>query len=364
MSSLPPRDNRMLQAVDALKKEILAQRISGLLPGERELAQRLAVSRKTMRKAVAQLEREQWLSPAEPGRRRKILKAPLSGTQGEELRTLEGRSVVIMAPRPLNQMGTTERYFQSCLNRRCEKLGISLMHRHLDVRHMKRPAYRLQEFTLQNPADLYLLQHSSLPIQQWFASEEKPCLVLGDRWVQFGLPSVAGDMAATAIHAAALLQRHNHHRVAMLYPDPGKRGLEIFAQRFPIATPDIELNLIRHEETAESINAAVSRLLTTNTPLPSAVITPTVFSTVSVISVAGKLGLRIPEDISLLCLSHDTLFNYTQPNIAGYEFKMEPYAKAVYKSLTDLLLHPRSLLREPTLVLPEFVSGGSIGTAP
>lgn len=45
MPALPPRNNRVLQAVGALKEEILTGHYAGTLPGEPELAQRLRTSR-------------------------------------------------------------------------------------------------------------------------------------------------------------------------------------------------------------------------------------------------------------------------------------------------------------------------------
>lgn len=65
----------------------------------------------------------------------------------------------------------------------------------------------------------------------------------------------------------------------------------------------------------------------------------------------------------MLWLSYSSL-QYAQPSIAGYEFGMDHYAKAVYQSLTNLLLHPHSRITAPSHVMPDFISGGSIERAP
>lgn len=56
MPSLPPRDNRVLLAMDSLKDDIQNGKLRTILPSERELAQRLRISRKTLGKAVSMLE--------------------------------------------------------------------------------------------------------------------------------------------------------------------------------------------------------------------------------------------------------------------------------------------------------------------
>lgn len=362
MPSLPPQENRVLQTVDALKEEILKDSFSSGLPGERALAKRLMVSRKTLRKAMNLLENDQWISPAQHGCRRQILVSPEQPNSDEAI-SLKGKSVVVMAPKPLHQMGGIERLFQSRLTQFCEKSGITLRHRDLDVRHMQRPRYRLEEFVLKNPADVYLLQHSTRSIQQWFDQRQISSIVLGDRWEGLSIPGVAGDHAATAVHAAGLLHRNGHSKVTMLYPEPSKRGMEIFVRRFEEVADSMELSLVGYEENPESTSLAAQRIFTGQALVPTAVLTTTMFSTISVVCAAGRLGLRIPEDISLISLSHDEALQYLQPAIAAYDIKWEDYTKAVFKSLSEVLLHSVVQLADPELIMPDFIAGGSIGVA-
>lgn len=362
MPSLPPRDNRVLLTVGALKEEIQTGKLSSTLPGERALAKRLQVSRKTLRKAIDLLEKDLWISTAQHGCRRQILVAPKK-TSEQEVSSLRGKNVVVMAPRPLPEMGGIERLFQSRLTQFCEKSGVTLRHRHLDVRHMKRPAYRLEEFIQQNPADVYLLQHSTQEIQKWFDKQSIPSMVLGDRWQGISIPAVAGDHEATAVHIAGLLQRNGHKSVAMLYPQPPKRGLEIFVSKLGEVAPDMELTLIGYEENPESASRSAEALLAESSRLPTAIITPNMFSTIAVSCAAGRLGLRIPEDISLVSLSQDEALQYLQPKIAAYDIQWEDFTKAVFKSLSDMLLHPDSRVIATTLIMPDFQLEGSLGAA-
>ena len=364
MPALPPKDNRVLLAFEALKFEIKSGQLTSPLPGERELAMRLNISRKTVRKAMAMLEEQLWVSPAEHGRRRQILKTATTHAPKASTNSLLGKTVIIMAPRALGQMSGIEKLFQSRLTRLCEKVGITLKHRHLDVRHMKQPAHRLSEFVLQNPADAYLLQHSTQSIQKWFELEKIPALILGDCWGGVRLPSVAGDHEATAVHAAGLLQRNGHKTVALLLPEPSKRGLEVFTKKLKATAPDIHFTIIKHEETPESTTAAVHKLFSQQSSIPTAVIAGLSFATVSLVSFAGRHGFRIPEDISLISLAYDEVLNYLQPTTAVYNNNWESYTRVVSQSVSELLLHPLSLNVEPALIMPDFVKGDSLAKAP
>ncbi|QQL44887.1 substrate-binding domain-containing protein [Sulfuriroseicoccus oceanibius] len=363
MASLPLPDNRTLQTVDVLKGEIDAGRFANYLPGERELARRMNVSRKTLRKAIDILEAEQRLLPASPGKRRQIRNGPHKRTTPKDTAMVTHQRVVTIAPKALDQMGGPERLFQSTLNRLCTKSGIDLTHRHIDIRHMQRPSHRLTEFVDRNPAELYLLQHGSLAMQRWFKSTQTPCLVLGDRWDDLKLPNVSADMGAMAVHAASLLQRKGHQHVAMLFPSPSKRGLEIFADRLVATHQSLTLTLAKHNESPESIVNAVRKLLTDVRPRPTAILTPTVFCGVTVLTTASQLGLKVPQQLSIMCLSHDRLCDYTSPSLAGYSFSMDRFAKEVHRSITHTLRHPTTNAKSTSLIMPDFVPGDSVGLA-
>lgn len=362
MPSLPPKNNRVLLAFEAIKLDIETGQLTSPLPGERVLAARLQVSRKTLRKAMELLEQAKWITPTEHGRRRQILQLPIS-PQALPSTELAGKVVITVAPRPLDLMGGVERLFQHSLACYCEKYAITLKHRHIDVSHLQQPSYRLNELIVNNPADAYLLQHSTPSMQQWFAAEKIPSLILGSRWGQVPLPAVDGDHGAMAVHAAALLHRNGHQSVALLMPSPQKRGLEIFTQKLIETAPSIHFTTVFHEETPESTAAAATKLLTRLSKPPTAVISAFAYSAVCLASSASQLGLRIPQDISVISLSHDEMLNYFQPNITSYDVDWKNYTKTVQKSLTDLLRHPCSPIVDPALVAPDFRKARSVDCA-
>jgi DNA-binding FadR family transcriptional regulator len=63
----PKKISLATQAADILRQQILDKKFTKVLPGETPLAANLRVSRKTVREALAILENEEIISPAEPG---------------------------------------------------------------------------------------------------------------------------------------------------------------------------------------------------------------------------------------------------------------------------------------------------------
>lgn len=359
MRALPPHDSRVLQAVDILKEEIVSGRLGAVLPGERELAQRLRISRATLQKALSYLEGEQWISRAEPRHRRRILKQ--AGKRAvSEPSLLRGKVVVTLATLPMSEMPATVRLDHAHLGGYCAEMGIRLMHRELDVSHMKRPAHKLKEFVKQNPADIYLLLLSSKETQEWFSRTGTPCIVLGTAWPHCQLSSADWDQSALGFHVGGKLSTMGHKKVGMLYPTPSKHGIEIFVSSFKKAAPEIDLILAKQDDAPESIRKGLVSLLSRKTNRPTVIILPRIFYAMAAVSAVPSMGFSVPDQVSLLCLVYDDTFRYFSPTLASYRVPPLVYPKAIFKLLTEKLKHPDSVDVRDALIMPDFVPAGSL----
>ncbi|NWK54125.1 substrate-binding domain-containing protein [Verrucomicrobiaceae bacterium N1E253] len=371
MDSLPPRNNRALQAVDLLKNEILSGQLKGFLPGERELAKRIRVSRITLRKAMQILENQKWVSPTKAGCRRKTLKRPHSknkkaggGGQGESAHLELGKTIVVLAPVKLDQMPSKELFDHTRLNSYCSRVGITLLHRVADLSHLKRPGHRLREFIKQNPADLYLLQLATEQTQKWFYQHDVPSIVLGSTWEEANLPSADMHQQALGVHVAHLLTRMGHRRVGMLFPDPVKAGMQNFLMNLRQAAPEMDVVLANEDDSQESVTRALQKLVSDPERRPSAIILPRVAYASLATGFLPSLGLRIPEDISLICLVYDEVLAFLYPQVAGYRIPVDAYPKAIFDLAVKCLRHPEMRNVEHALIIPDFVPGGSLSKHP
>jgi len=365
MASLPPRDSRVLQIVDLLQQEILSGTLQGDIPGERELARRLRVGRNTLRSAMQVLEDKKWVTPSKPGRRRQTLKHSKKNKTdaGVSALSCEGKTIVTLSPTRLEDHPSNEILDFTRLNTYFAGVGANLRHRPLDLSQLKRPAHRLQEFILQNPADLYLLQHAGKEVQKWFFQQKIPCVVLGSAWPDCDLPSVDRDQRALGRHASATLGRMGHRRLGLLYPEPEKRGMQLFVEGLRDSSEDLDLIIAKQDDTPESVQRALLSLVSDKATRPSVIILPRVTYVMTALGLLPTLGIRIPDDISLLCLVDDETHQFLYPKVAGYSVPMDVFPKAVFNLVVKCLMHPDAAITEHALIMPDFAPAESLGKA-
>lgn len=320
----------------------------------------MRVSRETLRKAIARLESERWVSSTAVGKRRQVEQGRVGRTPNAEGFT--GGDVVVLAPIELEELPVTERMDHSRMVSYCAESSISMRHRKLDVRHMKDPRYRLEQYVTQNPADLYLLRLASYETQKWFSDGGVPAVVLGSTWPEFGLPSVDLDQRAIGVHAAALLRRRNHRRIGMLVSSPIQHGLELFLEGFRSSGSGLDLSLAEYDESAESVVHAIRSLVADASSRPTVLILPRVPFVLSAFGVLSSIGCQVPHDVSLLCLVYDDTLQFSAPVVSSYRVGTDAFSKAAFTLIHKVMMHSGSSIVDHSLVMPKFDDGGSLAT--
>lgn len=359
-NSIPPRDNRVLQTVGALKANISSGKLRGDLPGEAALAKSLSVSRVTLRKALQLLEEEKLLSSTSRGYRRRVLCQP-SATEPEHGGSLEGKMVVTFSPQSRENLPAIVRLYQARIQAHCAGAGMSHDLAVADLSKLRRPGHRLSEFVKQNPADVYLLLLSTQEIQQWFDRQGIATIVLGTTWPDCSLPCVDVDLRAIGLHAAQMFYRTGHHKVGFLFPQPVKQGIVQFIEGFSSFESGVELVMADQDDSPESILKALHGLID-SPDRPSAIILPRIPYVMTAVSYLPTVGLKVPEAVSLLSLVYDSSFEFYYPNIAGYRIDHKQAAKKVLTLIQELLLYPDIKLSRRILLMPDFIQGESLAS--
>jgi DNA-binding LacI/PurR family transcriptional regulator len=73
-------------------------------------------------------------------------------------------------------------------------------------------------------------------------------------------------------------------------------------------------------------------------------------------------GLRVPEDVSLICTDNDPHFSWCKPSIAHIHWDKRPVVRRVVKWAANISRGKNDISQK--LTPAEFIAGGTVGPAP
>lgn len=329
------------------------------LPGERELAARLHVGRDTLRAALAALEKEGWISEGTHGRRREVLK--INPDQGEPAPAAArtGR-IGFLSPRRLEQLTPTMLLELDQVREMLAVKGQSLELHAPAIFNLKRPGSRLRALTESSHCDAWILYQSNEYVQQWFMKQEIPCLVRGQVHPGLKLPSLDQDWRAVGFHAANSLIRLGHRSIGLMMPDERLQGLVAVRSGMEEAvaksSESVAFHSLVEKRSAESIVQLLQRLLQSKQP-PTAMVLTRTRQVLTVVSWLASQRLSVPQDMSIMALTHDNAFEAMVPKISHYHLNVAIMARSLVRKL-DAVLEGQG--QGDKLVIPDFEAGKSV----
>ena len=229
------------------------------------------------------------------------------------------------------------------------------------------PARVLERLIGQHAHSAWILTLSSEAMQRWFARRRTPCLVAGSTYPDIALPHYDLDNRAICRHAAGILLRVGHRRLALLNRESrragdvdSERGFIEGVRRSPHR--DATAVIAYHRDDVDSVARALRTLLERNNP-PTALVVSNSYAYLSTASVLAQRGLRVPQDISLISRDDDPFLASLVPEPARYRVDPHSFAKKIVGSLLQII-NRSATLRSPTPLLPKFAAGGSTSAPP
>jgi DNA-binding LacI/PurR family transcriptional regulator len=345
-----------MQVAQALRTEIGSRSWQRSLPGERQLAVQFQVSRKTIRKALAELRAEGVLQTERsrgsviPGARRR--------------RGPTHPRIALLLPEPLEGSRPFTALWVNHLMGLLQETGHPLQIFHGAKYFGPNAAGALARLTAANSARCWLVARSNRPLQEWFAASGLPALISGSAHPGVALPSVDIDHRALCRHAAGLFLRLGHRRLA-LFLEPGGHGGDIeseqgFRAGLATAADALEPIVCTPERSAPSILREVQRLLASREP-PTGLLLSNSYSYLTVLSYLGSLGRRVPRDMSVISRDEETFLRFMHPTPTYYATPPAKFAQALHLALKRILAGDRDPFA--SRIMPDLVPGKSIGPA-
>lgn len=354
--TLIPHRTVASQIAAQLRAELGKGTWSGWLPSERVLSRTVQASRNTVRAALEQLKAEGLISPSR-GLGNRIL-GEVRPTSAQD----HPKTVGLLIPEPIGRLRPLIALWIDELKDLLIEEGYRLRIHEGRQYFQTNPARALERLVGQNPHGAWILTLSSEPMQRWFSRRGVPCLVAGSTFPGITLPHYDLDYRAICRHAAGVLLRLGHRRLAILNresPRAGDVDSELgFTEGVKTSSQaDATCEVAYHRDDVESVSRALKRLLDRARP-PTALLVCNSYVYLSTVSLLAQRGLRVPQDISLISRDDDPFLTSLAPTPARYALDPHIFAKKMLGALLQLLNHSPTL-RAPQPLLPKFTAGGS-----
>ena len=323
------------------------------MPGRHELAAELGINHKTVETALQQLEKQGILTKQGTGRGRGIVLP--DGKKG-----LPSLRIAILIGRPLDRAQD----FMINVKHRLTEDGHMAFHPRPCLHDLGMDVRRVAKLVRDTAADAWVVVGASREVLEWFAMQPVPaCAMFGQR---DGVPLAGGgpDKSPAYAEATRQLLELGHRRIVLLthrlrrLPQPGTSERAFLAE---LASAGIEpadyYHLPDWEETVDGFHARLESLFQVTPPSAMIVDSAPLFSGVA--QFLSRQGLRVPEDVSLVCTDESPGFRWHRPSVAHIRWDRGPVVRRVVNWAANISRGKTDIRQVPTPA--EFVPGGSIG---
>ena len=334
-----------------LRQELERGRWVGSLPGVESLAAELGVNHKTVAAALRQLEREGQLAGSGAGRRRRII-------------TLKGRAARPMRIALLEYEPAAHRVgYVIELRDSLQAAGHTAFFSEKSLLELGMDVARISRLVQQTKADAWVIGAGSRTVLEWFSAQPVPAFALFGRREGLPIASVGPDKVPAMVAATRALAEMGHRRIVLLahrerrLPEPGRAERAFLEELNSHGLPVGAFNLPDWEETREGYHELLQSLFRI-TPPTALIIDEAPLLAAAQQFLAGS-GLRVPQQVSLLCTDADPTFEWCLPTIAHIRWDSAPVVRRIVRWAAAVSTGRRDV--KQTFTAAEFVPGGTTG---
>jgi len=343
------------QVVQLLREEIYQGTLSGTMPGRNQVAARLGINCKTVEEAMRLLEKEGLLVSQGAGRNRRIV-PPTGGIKPAGLRV------------GLLLWGTSDRSwsFVMELQHQLAMAGHQVIPTRKTLTELKMDVGRVARMVEETQADAWIVLSGSLEVLQWFAGQQFPTLAIFGRSAGLPISKVGQGRPQSMVQATQTLIGLGHRRIVLLIrrqhrlPEPslGVRAFLSTLEAHGMKTSGFTMP--DWEESHAGFQECLKALFQVTPPTALMVDEASLFT--ATCHFLAARGLRVPQDVSLICWEADANFEWCVPTIAHIRTDMTKVVHHVMRWTANVSAGKRDV-REAVINV-NYVPGDTVGPAP
>jgi DNA-binding LacI/PurR family transcriptional regulator len=335
-----------------LRAELLGGGLSGMLPGVNPLVAELGVNHKTVKAALRILEDEGLLVNQGSGLRRRIVLP--------EDHVPPGLRVAILLYEKNDQ---TLSYIIDCKNK-LEAAGHSVFYAASHLTEITMDVRRLARMVGKTEADAWVVASGTGEVLEWFIQQKIPTFALFGRRRKLKIAGIGPDNIPALIEATRRLIELGHQRIVFLdslykISESGAIGTAFLDALSAGGITAGTYNMPGWEGGIEGLYAYLDSAFQ-RTP-PTAIIASSITTYFATLHFLLNRGIRVPQDLSLICLDDDPYFKQCRPSVSHIRWSSRPVVNRIV-SWANHVSQGKEDTRQ-TSVKAEFIEGGTIGPA-
>lgn len=340
------------QVASYLRGELRSGRWRETIPGKHTLAADLGVNNKTVEAALIQLEREGLLVSQGRGRRRRLGKLEQKPT--ENLR---------VAFVPFGDDSSTNILL---LHRALAATGDTLFTSTASVLDLGTSTKKMENLVSGTAADAWIISSGTRELLTWFCARPEPTFALFGRKDGLPIPSIAPDKSAAFGDTTRHLLKLGHQRIVFLRRTLGeKREISLAERAFLAELVEHgltigEFNVPEWENNEQGFHDMLSNLFRHTPPTALIADEPSIYT--AILHYCSKRGLKVPEDLSLVCTDPDENFEWCRPSVAHIAWNPTSVVRCLARWISNVKLGVEDV--HQTLTTARYIKGDTVAPAP
>lgn len=315
------------------------------------------VSKQIIREALRILEEEGSIEFCGAGKRRRIILNRNSVKGAKSLR------IAVMLHDSLERENAHNCRILLELREAIESSGHSCVFVQDNITQIGANTSRISRLAKQTRADAWILFQATAIVIEWFLAQQLPTFALGGRYVGLPVASSASNNWPAIQSVVELLAKNGHRRIVWVIPsffrkpELGPTCVKFLTLLKDLGLPASTYNLPYYESTTDGIVKLMDDLFRFTPPTAMMFLDQGEF--VAAFLYLTRMGLEIPRDVSLLCMTSDPILNLIRPRIARFDWPEKEHVRRIMRWVQSLVIG-KSDLKQITFDTQLWV-GDSIG---